>query len=174
MLRFTWVAVGLAMGCSDDGGVEYTTGLGGDGAVHVGADGRFHRTPSDAATDAAPEGETDAGAMGDQGVSGDSGPAPADAAAADSLPPDAAPTPNCDSDGDCTLAVVLDACDPCPVPLTVEEVGDTPCTVVYESDPFSTLQPADCRAACPADTPEVCADRVFPVRCEQGACVRAP
>lgn len=78
--------------------------------------------------------------------------------------------PACERAADCDLAVQLDACDPCPIAATVEQIDADRCLARYI--PGATLgayAPADCWAACGEAAGESCLDGPLEAVCEGAA-----
>ena len=166
MLR--WLLLSLVLfGCDDPADEPFTPGPGGGlGMVQTNPDSTLVRNvPDAAAIDAVVMPDPDDGVALDMSVA-----PPPDMASAD-VGPDAA-APMCTRNEDCTRAVLLDACDACPVPMTRDELARTRCAAEFVAgQAFSTYEPAACREACPAGTLEFCDGRIFAVRCTDGACV---
>lgn len=73
----------------------------------------------------------------------------------------------CSNDGDCTLAVQLDACDPCPIAVPLDDLAIDRCLVRYL--PGATLgayAPADCWAPCGAAAGDACLDAPVTATCD--------
>lgn len=73
----------------------------------------------------------------------------------------------CTNDGDCTLAVQLDDCDPCPLAVPLDALAADRCLVRYL--PGATLgayAPADCWAPCGPAAGDACLDAPAAATCD--------
>jgi hypothetical protein len=131
-------------------------------------DGRFVITHVDGTFDAAVPPDAAVDATVDATVDAAPADAAVDAAAAD------AAAYTCHGTADCTLAVRLRTCDPCPTAATGAEIGADPCTVAWVpgATVFSYDQP-DCVAACPFSE-QSCVDPAGGLDCRAGSCVALP
>lgn len=166
-MRTPWLVLFLPLGfvaCDDETDHTFTGGIsGGPGFVQTNPDGTFIRTSSDGEVlDAQAEAGADAEPGADVAVVAD--------AAVDRGPDTAIPM--CTRSDECTRAVLLDACDACPVPMTREALRRRRCAAEFvPGQAFSVYEPARCREDCAPDTLEFCDGRIFPVRCnDDGDC----